>query len=137
MVPSSPNSSNAARSPEKLSGRRQVDFFTVGKQSGRTLVIFKYAKGVSINFSLIMQKPLCNPCREIVFSGCYSPTWTPSIRVLPSDLRCCKALDLSCDRPHHGFRHTGSVLNNIEFQSCSKRAYRTFSYLQKPLAWCF
>ena len=47
LVPSSPPSANASRTPQKLNGNKDVQFFTVGTLGGRTLVIYMKKKGVS------------------------------------------------------------------------------------------
>ena len=47
LVPSSPPNANASRTPQKLNGNKDVQFFTVGTLGGRTLVIYMKKKGVS------------------------------------------------------------------------------------------
>jgi hypothetical protein len=46
LVPSNPQSQNSSRTPQKLNGTRDVQFFTVGNLNGRTLVIYMKKKGV-------------------------------------------------------------------------------------------
>ena len=46
LVPSSPGAANASQTPQKLSGNKDVQFFTVGHLSGRTLVIYMKKKNV-------------------------------------------------------------------------------------------
>jgi hypothetical protein len=46
LVPSSPQSSHASATPEKLNGTKDVHFFSVGTLNGRTLVIYMKKKGV-------------------------------------------------------------------------------------------
>ena len=46
LVPSSPPNANASRTPQKLNGNKDVQFFTVGTLGGRTLVIYMKKKGV-------------------------------------------------------------------------------------------
>jgi len=48
LVPSSPTSPNASQTPQKLNGNKDVHFFSVGHQNGRTLVIYMKKKGVRI-----------------------------------------------------------------------------------------
>jgi RHO1 GDP-GTP exchange protein 1/2 len=45
-VPSSPGVTNASQAPQKLSGNKDVQFFTVGNLGGRTLVIYMKKKNV-------------------------------------------------------------------------------------------
>ncbi len=51
-MPSSPPNANASRTPQKLNGNKDVQFFTVGTLGGRTLVIYMKKKGVSVQFAL-------------------------------------------------------------------------------------
>jgi len=44
LVPSSPGAANASQTPQKLSGNKDVQFFTVGNLNGRTLVIYMKKK---------------------------------------------------------------------------------------------
>ncbi|TRM58720.1 CNH domain-containing protein [Schizophyllum amplum] len=54
LVPSSPQSSNASQTPQKLNGSREVSFFSVGTLYGRTLVVYVKRKGVnSSNFYIL------------------------------------------------------------------------------------
>lgn len=46
LVPSSPGAANASQTPQKLSGNKDVQFFTVGNLGGRTLVIYMKKKNV-------------------------------------------------------------------------------------------
>jgi len=46
LVPSSPGAANASQTPQKLSGNKDVQFFTVGNLVGRTLVIYMKKKNV-------------------------------------------------------------------------------------------
>lgn len=46
LVPSSPGAANSSQTPQKLSGNKDVQFFTVGNLSGRTLVIYMKKKNV-------------------------------------------------------------------------------------------
>lgn len=46
LVPSSPQSVNTSQTPQKLSGNKDVHFFSVGNLNGRTLVIYMKKKGV-------------------------------------------------------------------------------------------
>lgn len=48
LVPSSPSSSHSAQTPQKLSGNKDVYFFSVGTLHGRTLVIYMKKKGVCL-----------------------------------------------------------------------------------------
>jgi hypothetical protein len=47
-VPSSPGAANASQTPQKLSGNKDVQFFTVGNLGGRTLVIYMKKKNVRL-----------------------------------------------------------------------------------------
>jgi RHO1 GDP-GTP exchange protein 1/2 len=47
LVPSSPQSAHTSQTPQKLSGNKDVHFFSVGNLNGRTLVIYMKKKGVS------------------------------------------------------------------------------------------
>ncbi|KAL1658879.1 CNH domain-containing protein [Schizophyllum commune] len=54
LVPSSPHSSNASQTPQKLNGSREVSFFSVGMLHNRTLVVYVKRKGVnSSNFYIL------------------------------------------------------------------------------------
>ena len=46
LVPSSPQSPHTSQTPQKLSGNKDVHFFSVGNLNGRTLVIYMKKKGV-------------------------------------------------------------------------------------------
>ena len=46
LVPSSPQSPHTSQTPQKLSGNKDVHFFSVGNLQGRTLVIYMKKKGV-------------------------------------------------------------------------------------------
>jgi hypothetical protein len=48
-VPSSPQSAHTSQTPQKLSGAKDVHFFSVGCLRGRTLVIYMKKKGVSLD----------------------------------------------------------------------------------------
>lgn len=50
LVPSSPPNANASRTPQKLNGNKDVQFFTVGTLGGRTLVIYMKKKGVRVEY---------------------------------------------------------------------------------------
>jgi hypothetical protein len=45
---------NARRAPQKLSGSRDVGFFTTGKMKDRTLVMYKKRDGISSTFKVII-----------------------------------------------------------------------------------
>lgn len=47
-MPSSPQSVNTSQTPQKLSGNKDVHFFSVGNLNGRTLVIYMKKKGVRV-----------------------------------------------------------------------------------------
>jgi RHO1 GDP-GTP exchange protein 1/2 len=47
LVPSTMGSAHMSQTPQKLSGSKDVHFFTVGNLNGRTLVIYMRKKGVS------------------------------------------------------------------------------------------
>ena len=46
LVPLSPGAANASQTPQKLSGNKDVQFFTVGNIGDRTLVIYMKKKNV-------------------------------------------------------------------------------------------
>lgn len=50
-MPSSPQSPHTSQTPQKLSGNKDVHFFSVGQLNGRTLVIYMKKKGVSCCFT--------------------------------------------------------------------------------------
>lgn len=57
LVPSSPQSTHASQTPQKLNGTKDVHFFSVGQLRERTLVIYMKKKGVCIyscSFSTLM-----------------------------------------------------------------------------------
>lgn len=47
LVPSTPPSPHATRTPQKLNGNKDVQFFSVGTMGGRTLIIYMKRRGVS------------------------------------------------------------------------------------------
>lgn len=47
-MPSSPQSAHTSQTPQKLSGNKDVHFFSVGNLNGRTLVIYMKKKGVRV-----------------------------------------------------------------------------------------
>ncbi|EJD07469.1 Dbl domain-containing protein [Fomitiporia mediterranea MF3/22] len=53
LVPSSPPNANASRTPQKLNGNKDVQFFTVGTLGGRTLVIYMKKKGLDSVFRVL------------------------------------------------------------------------------------
>ncbi|KIK53944.1 hypothetical protein GYMLUDRAFT_49117 [Collybiopsis luxurians FD-317 M1] len=53
LVPSSPSSSNSSQTPQKLSGNKDVYFFSVGTLHGRTLVIYMKKKGLDSIFHVV------------------------------------------------------------------------------------
>ena len=54
LVPSSPQSPHTSQTPQKLSGNKDVHFFSVGTLHNRTLVIYMKKKGVSSPAFLIL-----------------------------------------------------------------------------------
>ncbi|KAF9645895.1 hypothetical protein BDM02DRAFT_3262627 [Thelephora ganbajun] len=46
LIPSSPGAANASRTPQKLGGKKDAQFFTVGNLGGRTLVIYMKRSGI-------------------------------------------------------------------------------------------
>lgn len=48
LVPSSPQSAHTSQTPQRVNGTRDVHFFSVGNQGGRTLVIYMKKKGVCL-----------------------------------------------------------------------------------------
>lgn len=50
LVPSSLQRTNTFHIPQKLSGSLNVQFFSVGRLEGRTLVIYMSKKGVRVSF---------------------------------------------------------------------------------------
>ncbi|KAF8892159.1 Dbl-like domain-containing protein [Infundibulicybe gibba] len=53
LVPSSPQSSHASQTPQRLNGNRDVHFFSVGTLHGRTLVIYMKKRGVDSVFHVL------------------------------------------------------------------------------------
>ncbi|KAI0924365.1 hypothetical protein AcW2_005263 [Taiwanofungus camphoratus] len=53
LVPSSPQSANTTQTPQKLSGNKDVHFFSVGSLNGRTLVIYMKKKGLDSVFRVL------------------------------------------------------------------------------------
>ena len=51
LVPSSPHGANTSQVPQKLSGTKDVHFFSVGTLQGRTLIVYMKKKGVRASFS--------------------------------------------------------------------------------------
>jgi len=51
LVPSSPGAANAWQTPQKLSGDKDVQFFTAGNLGGRTLVIYVKKRNASSSWS--------------------------------------------------------------------------------------
>jgi len=50
LVPSSPHGAHASQVPQKLSGTKDVHFFSVGTLQGRTLIIYMKKKSVRSSF---------------------------------------------------------------------------------------
>lgn len=48
LVPSSPHGVHTSQVPQKLSGTKDVHFFSVGTLQGRTLIIYMKKKSVSL-----------------------------------------------------------------------------------------
>ncbi|EIW59849.1 Dbl domain-containing protein [Trametes versicolor FP-101664 SS1] len=53
LVPSSPQSAHTSQTPQKLSGNKDVHFFSVGNLNGRTLVIYMKKKGLDSVFRVL------------------------------------------------------------------------------------
>ncbi|KAI6112968.1 CNH domain-containing protein [Pisolithus sp. B1] len=53
LVPSSPQSAHASQTPQRVNGTRDVHFFSVGQQGGRTLVIYMKKKGLDSVFRVL------------------------------------------------------------------------------------
>ncbi|KAF7790213.1 hypothetical protein EIP86_001165 [Pleurotus ostreatoroseus] len=53
LVPSSPQSPHTSQTPQKLSGNKDVHFFSVGQLNGRTLVIYMKKKGLDSVFRVL------------------------------------------------------------------------------------
>ncbi|TBU24200.1 Dbl-like domain-containing protein [Dichomitus squalens] len=53
LVPSSPQSAHTTQTPQKLSGSKDVHFFSVGNLNGRTLVIYMKKKGLDSVFRVL------------------------------------------------------------------------------------
>ncbi|KAJ3713247.1 citron-like protein [Lentinula guzmanii] len=62
LVPSSPSSSHSSQTPQKLSGNKDVYFFSVGTLHGRTLVIYMKKKGLDSIFHAV--KPVVERINE-------------------------------------------------------------------------
>ena len=52
LVPSSPHGAHTSQVPQKLSGTKDVHFFSVGTLQGRTLIVYMKKKGVCVSFTL-------------------------------------------------------------------------------------
>ena len=70
LVPSNPPSPHATRTPQKLNGNKDVQFFSVGTMGGRTLIIYMKRRGVSTIATLRIL--LTDRGRWIVYSECWS-----------------------------------------------------------------
>lgn len=53
LVPSCPQSAHTSQTPQRVNGTRDVHFFSVGNQGGRTLVVYMKKKGVSSTLRLM------------------------------------------------------------------------------------
>ncbi|KDQ19102.1 hypothetical protein BOTBODRAFT_103593 [Botryobasidium botryosum FD-172 SS1] len=53
LVPSNPPSANSTRTPQKLNGTKDVQFFSVGTLNGRTLIIYMKKKGLDSVFRVL------------------------------------------------------------------------------------
>lgn len=53
LVPSSPQSAHTSQTPQRVNGTRDVHFFSVGQQGGRTLVIYMKKKGLDSVFRVL------------------------------------------------------------------------------------
>ncbi|PCH44559.1 Dbl homology domain-containing protein [Wolfiporia cocos MD-104 SS10] len=53
LVPTSPQSAHTSQTPQKLSGNKDVHFFSVGNLNGRTLVIYMKKKGLDSVFRVL------------------------------------------------------------------------------------
>lgn len=53
LVPSSPQSAQTSQTPQRVNGTRDVHFFSVGNQGGRTLVIYMKKKGLDSVFRVL------------------------------------------------------------------------------------
>ncbi|KAG1874382.1 CNH domain-containing protein [Suillus subluteus] len=53
LVPSSPQSAHTSQTPQRVNGTRDVHFFSVGNQGGRTLVIYMKKKGLDSVFRVL------------------------------------------------------------------------------------
>lgn len=66
LVPSSPQSSHASQTPQKLNGSKDVLFFSVGMLQGRTLLIYMRRKGLESIFHVV--EPVVDKINEKVKS---------------------------------------------------------------------
>ncbi|KAG1747883.1 CNH domain-containing protein [Suillus paluster] len=53
LVPSSPQSAHTSQTPQRVNGTRDVHFFSVGNQGGRTLVVYMKKKGLDSVFRVL------------------------------------------------------------------------------------
>jgi len=53
VIPSCRTETSKQRQPQKLSGGRDVGFFTTGRMNDRTLVFYKKNKGLSVIFKVL------------------------------------------------------------------------------------
>ncbi|KAF9269276.1 Dbl domain-containing protein [Marasmius fiardii PR-910] len=63
LVPSSPSSQHASQTPQKLSGNKDVHFFSVGTLQGRTLVIYMKKKSMDSIFYAV--EPVIGKIKEV------------------------------------------------------------------------
>jgi len=81
LVPSQPsNHMHTARTPQKLNGNKDVQFFSVGTLNGRTLVIYMKKKGVSNRKDFLWSLALIMPHSSTAFSVFSSPSLARSSR---------------------------------------------------------
>ncbi|ESK85040.1 signal transducer [Moniliophthora roreri MCA 2997] len=63
LVPSSPASQHASQTPQKLSGNKDVHFFSVGTLQGRTLVVYMKRKSMDSIFYAV--EPVIDKIKEV------------------------------------------------------------------------
>jgi hypothetical protein len=76
LVPSSPHGANTSQVPQKLSGTKDVHFFSVGTLQGRTLIVYMKKKGVRASFNFNFDLYLNNLNSWNQSFACWSPLAT-------------------------------------------------------------
>ncbi|KAG0704634.1 hypothetical protein DFH29DRAFT_911319 [Suillus ampliporus] len=112
LVPSSPQSAHTSQTPQRVNGTRDVHFFSVGNQGGRTLVVYMKKKGLDSVFRVL--EPVVEKINErskaprvVHFSLCTSPS--------PSHFR------LLCFNHHPSFKSVTIPQRDDGYERLAKR----------------